>query len=112
MILKCVNSRGTKDINLEEILYFEAFRDDCFCFTVDHKYKVKNFKLYDAEVLGEFGFIRIHKSYVVNIFKIVTLTPQINSRIKLRVKNYDVIHVNRSYIKPFKQYLKKGDYKR
>ena len=111
MILKCVNDRGEKDISLEEVLYFEAFRDDCFCFTLDHKYKVKNFKLYDAEQFYESGFIRIHKSFVVNIYKIITLTPQVNSKIKIRVKNKDVLYINRSYIKPFKSYLKKGDYK-
>lgn len=111
MYLKCVNDRGEKDINLENVLYFEAMRDDCFCFTIDNKYKVKGLKLYDIEKYSKEGFVRVHKSYVVNVFKIITLTPQLNSRIKIRVKNQDVLYINRSYIKPFKAYLKKGDYK-
>ncbi len=109
MDLKCVNSRGEYNINLEDILYFEAIGDHCFCFTMNNKYKVKGYKLKELEFLKE-GFVRIHKSYIVNVFKIITLTPQINSRIKLRVKNQDVIYINRSYIKSFKAYLKKGEY--
>lgn len=111
MYIKCVNERGEKEINLDTILYFEAMRDDCFCFTMQNKYKVKGLKLYDMEQYKNEGFVRIHKSYIVNVFKIITLTPQINSRIKIRMKNMDVLHINRSYIKSFKTYLRKGDYK-
>ena len=45
MKLTCVNDRGEKSIDMEDILYFEAFRDDCFCFTMDKKYKVRKLKL-------------------------------------------------------------------
>lgn len=111
MKITCVNDRGTKQIDLKDILYFEAFKDDCFCFTMDEKLKVKGKKLYDMEY-KEYGFVRIHKSFIVNVFKIITLTPQVNSKIKIRVKNRDVLYINRTYIKSFKLYLKKGDYKK
>lgn len=112
MKLTCVNDRGEKSIDLEDVLYFEAFKDDCFCFTMDNKYRVRKLKLYDLEKYPEFGFIRTHKSFIVNVFKIITLTPQLNSKIKIRMKNREVLYINRTYIKPFKAYLKKGDYKR
>jgi DNA-binding LytR/AlgR family response regulator len=98
------------DIELEDILYFEAFGDDLFCFTMMGRYQVR-LKLYDTEEYSQYGFIRVNKSMVVNVFKIIALTPQVNSRIKLRMKNQHVLYINRSYIKNFKEYLKKGEYK-
>lgn len=110
MELVVISERGTVTVLLEDILFFEAFGDDCYCITQDNKYKIK-MKLYDTEQYKADGFIRINKSYVVNVFKIITLTPQLNSKFKLRMKNQEVLFVNRSYLKLFKEYLKKGEYK-
>ena len=111
MKLVVSNERGSTSILLEDILFFEAFGDDCFCVTQDNRYKVK-MKLYDAMEFSEDGFVRINKSFVINVFKVITLTPQINSKLKIRMKNKEVLYVNRSYIKSFKEYLKKGEYRR
>lgn len=97
------------ETELKDVIFFEAFGDDCFFNTIDGKYKV-GLKLKDTEQYSEFGFIRVNKSYVVNVFKIISLTPQVNSKIKIRMKNQDVLYINRSYIKAFKAYLKKGEY--
>lgn len=97
-------------IRLEDVLYFEAFGDDCFCVTMLERYKVR-LKLYETSEYKNKGFVRIGKSYTVNVFKIISLTPQINSKFKLRMKNQEVLYVNRAYLKEFKMYLKKGEYK-
>jgi DNA-binding LytR/AlgR family response regulator len=109
MELVVTNERGTSTVLLEDVLFFEAFGDDCFCVTKENKYKVR-LKLYDTEDFAPQGFVRIHKSYVINVFKIITLTPQVNSKLKIRMKNQEVLFCNRSYMKHFKQYLKKGEY--
>jgi len=110
MELVVTNERGTVTVQLEDIIFFEAFGDDCDCITPHNKYRVK-MKLYDTEDFAPHGFVRIHKSYVINVFKIVTLTPQVNSKLKIRMKNQEVLFVNRSYLNHFKGYLKKGEYK-
>ena len=110
MDLVVTNERGTSTVQLEDVVFFEAFGDDCFCVMGDKKYKIK-MKLYDTESFAPSGFVRINKSYVVNVFKIITLTPQVNSKFKIRMKNQEVLFVNRSYLKHFKLYLKKGEYK-
>jgi len=98
------------DIELEDVLFFEAFGDDVYGKTMSNQFLVK-FKLYDTVEFERYGFIRINKSIVVNIYKIITLTPQVNSRIKIRLKNQEVFYINRSYLKSFKAYLQKGEYK-
>ena len=98
------------EVGLEDVLFFEAFGDDCYYVTMDGKYKI-DMKLYEAENYNKMGFVRVNKSYVINVFKIISLTPQVNSKFKLRMKNQTVLYVNRSYLKTFKAYLKKGEYK-
>lgn len=110
MELVVTNDRGSKTILLEDVIFFEAFGDDCFCVTNDNKYKVR-MKLYDTEDFAPNGFVRINKSFVVNVFKVITLTPQINSKLKIRMKNQEVLFVNRSFMKHFKGYLKRGEYR-
>lgn len=110
MELVVTSERGSVKIQLEDVIFFEAFGDDCFCITKDNKYKVR-MKLYDTEQYGNKGFVRVNKSYVVNVFKIISLTPQINSKFKIRMKNQEVLFVNRSYLKHFKMYLKRGEYR-
>ena len=109
MNLVCANDRGSKTIDISDVLYFESLGDDCFCVTPENRYKTK-VKLYETEEFGQFGLVRINKSYVVNVFKVITITPQLNSKIKLRMKNNDIVYVNRTYLKAFKHYLMKGDY--
>lgn len=111
MNLVVSNERGSTSVQLEDVLFFEAFGDDCFCVTKDNKYKVR-MKLYEVDELKKDGFVRINKSYAINVFKIITLTPQLNSRLKVRMKNKEILYVNRSYVKKFKEYLKKGEYKK
>lgn len=110
MRIRCVDERSSINIDLKDVIYFEAMGDDLFCITEKGKFKSK-LKLYETEDFGKYGFIRISKSFVVNVFHIITLTPMVNSKLKVRMKNKDVLYINRTYIKTFKQFLKKGEFK-
>ena len=62
----------------------------------------------DAARVGSFGgteknFVRVSKSFLVNIAHIEYIRPMLNSKLKLIMTNKDVVEVNRTYVKSFKE---------
>ena len=97
------NSFGTKRINVRMIEYIEALDNDVFVVLGKERYYVLE-KLYVLEeILESKNFVRVSKSFLVNIGKIDYIKPLINSKLKLIMYNGDAIEVNRTYIKAFKE---------
>lgn len=100
------NSFGVKRINVRVIEYIEALDNDVFVIFGKERYYVLE-KLYVLESLLESkNFVRVSKSFLVNIGKIDYIKPLINSKLKLVMCNGDAIEVNRTYIKTFKERMK------
>lgn len=98
------NHRGKHQLPVEHIMY--AYADDDFVYVVNNEtYKV-NMKLYDIELIP--WFVRINKSCAINVMKIKEANRLLNSKIKILLINNDVLYVNRTYIKGFKQFLQGG----
>jgi len=93
-------------IAYKQISYFEGLGNDVFCVSSDKKYKVKE-KLYELEnKLEDYGFIRVSKSFVVNISKIDQIQPWFNGKFLLKMKDASQdLDVTRKYLKDFKNYL-------
>ena len=103
--IDCENSRGIKKINIKDIEYIESFDNDVYAIVGKDRYKI-NEKLYSLEEkLNEYDFIRISKSVLVNIIKIDYIKPMFNCKLKLVLVNNDIIEVNRTYLKSFKERL-------
>ena len=100
------NSFGVKRINVRVIEYIEALDNDVFVVFGKERYYVLE-KLYVLESLLESkNFVRVSKSFIVNLGKIDYIKPLINSKLKLIMNNGDTIEVNRTYIKSFKERMK------
>ena len=94
-------------IKYEDILYFEGIKNEVFCVIKDKKYKIKE-KLYqlEEELIND-GFIRVNKSFVVNIAKVTQIIPWFNNKLLLKIEGIDIeIDVTRKYIKDFKRFLR------
>lgn len=92
-------------IELNRIIYFEAFDHDVYIKTKEKTFKIKE-KLYEVELLLiENGFIRINKSQVININAIKTIKPSLNSRMNLIMKNNELLYVTRVYTQKFKELI-------
>lgn len=103
--IDCENSRGIKKVNIKDIEYIESFDNDVYAIVGKDRYKI-NEKLYSLEEkLNEYDFIRISKSVLVNITKIDYIKPMFNCKLKLILVNNDIIEVNRTYLKSFKERL-------
>lgn len=97
------NSQGIKHIDAKDILYFEALDNDVFAIVNKERFYVLE-KLYVLEqALTERNFVRVSKSFLVNIAHINLIKPMLNSKLKLIMDNKDVVEVNRTYVKSFKE---------
>lgn len=90
-------------LNLSEILYFEAVGEQVFAYTEREIYLVK-MRLYEVEEsFRDRKFIRCSKSVVVNIMQIESFRPALDSRFIIRMKNGEEVIVSRSYSKDLKK---------
>ena len=59
------------------------------------------------EQLWNYGFVRVSKSNLVNIYKIKQLKPDLNMKVYASFDNGERICINRSYKKSFTEYLQR-----
>jgi len=88
------------------ISYFEGIGNNVYAVNEDKKYKIKE-KLYELEPkLKSQGFIRVSKSFIVNIVKIDRIQPWFNGKLLLKLSvPLAEIEVTRKYVKDFKSFL-------
>ena len=95
-------------IQLEDILYFEAVGADVFAYTDKEVYLIKS-RLYELEMLyTEEKFMRCSKSVLVNMLKIESFRPALNSRYLIRMKNGEDVIVSRMYAKQVKDRIREA----
>ncbi len=93
-------------IDIFDILYFEARSSFVFCKTKKGEYKIKE-KLYEVEgKLPDDQFIRISRSFIVNIDKVSTIAPWFNRRLLLTFDDTEsTVEVSKNYVTAFKTFL-------
>ncbi len=100
------NQNGQRRVMAKNVFYIESISEEVYFVIPNDKLLVRH-KLYELEEeLKNHNFIRISKSHLVNIRKILYIKPMINSKIKIELVNGEFLEVNRTYIKEFKQSLK------
>lgn len=86
-----------KVLDLEKILYIESVDRKCFVYTADDVYESAN-KLYELEQqLGQYLFVRINKSCVVNCKNIDSIKTYIDRRLSMTMSNGEQLIVSRQY---------------
>ncbi|CAM2916200.1 LytTR family DNA-binding domain-containing protein [Hathewaya histolytica] len=110
---KVINSRITllKDnkmvvIDIEDICFCEARERETIVYTEEGEY-ISNSSISEFyKKLPKSHFFKSHRSYIVNIDKIVEIIPWFNSTYQVKVKNRDeVIPVSRNNINEFKAFM-------
>lgn len=90
-------------IAIEDILYIDSYGNDILVHTQDDVYQARE-NLYTLEAqLYEKGFLRIHKSYIVNKRAIMRIRPSIHMKFQLVLTSQEVLEVTRSYYYAFKE---------
>ncbi len=89
----------------EEIYYFDHVERKLYAYTESGVYRLMTTLSSVEEQLSNYGFVRVSKSNLVNIYKIKQLKPDINMKVYLSFDNGERICINRSYKKSFTEYL-------
>ncbi len=90
-----------------DIYYFDHVERKLFAYTEKGVYRLMTTLSSVEEQLTPYGFVRISKSNLVNIYKIKQLKPDINMKVYVSFDNGERICINRSYKKSFTEYLQK-----
>lgn len=104
--LVALNGNSYEVINYSDITYFEAQGNSVYSIIQNSKL-ITQYKLYELEeMLDTKLFMRVHKSFIVNLKQINKIIPETNSRFILQMNNSDKIYVTRTYLNGFKQYFR------
>lgn len=102
---------GYEILPYNTICYFEGIGNNVYAVNDTDKYKIRE-KLYELEPkLKAQGFIRISKSFIVNIVMIDRVQPWFNGKLLLKMNASCSsappleLEVTRTYVKDFKAYL-------
>ncbi len=90
----------------KHIWYVESFGEEILLHTeVDGAVQVKH-PMYELEAMMKpYHFVRIGKSYIVNMAKIQYIRVKLNAKLDLELMNGTHLEVMRTYVKPFKDAL-------
>ncbi|MFW6035181.1 MAG: LytR/AlgR family response regulator transcription factor [Halothermotrichaceae bacterium] len=91
----------------DNIAYFEADGNYVYCVTIDGEYYEIKEKLYQLEkILDQAIFVRVSRSYIVNILNVAQISPYFKGKMLLKFDELvKEIVVTRSYSKSFKSFL-------
>ncbi|MCR4991184.1 MAG: LytTR family transcriptional regulator DNA-binding domain-containing protein [Lachnospiraceae bacterium] len=91
----------------KEIYYLDHIDRKLFAYTKDGVFRLMNTLTACEEMLWNYGFVRVSKSNLINIYKIKQLKPDVNMKVYASFDNGERICINRSYKKSFNEYLQK-----
>lgn len=93
-------------INLEDICYIEALNKEVQIRTEKMFYSSKHpLKYYENKVKNQ-NFFRVHRSYIINLDKIIRISPKMNYAFDVHFKGIkDSVPISRTNVKTLKQLL-------
>jgi len=91
---------------IEKVLYFESVDKRTFAYLKNDIYEIEENLNQTEKNYRPFGFVRINKSNVVNIYQIESIKPELNMRVRANMENGEYLMINRSYKRVFDAYLK------
>lgn len=92
-------------VSAADILYIEAVDGKIFLYGQDAVYESKQ-KLYELEeMLADGEFLRISKSFIVNLNKIESLTPSLYGRLEATLANGEKVVISRHYVSSLKKHF-------
>lgn len=90
-------------ISVKDILYFEAVDRHVYAYLKNEVLRVKS-TLYDIELsYQELFFVRISKSFIVNIRDINCIRPEDGRRVRLLLSNGEWLIVSKNYVSTLKK---------
>ena len=89
----------------DDIIYLETSDGKVKIKTVDHEYKVDETLVSLEKKLHSKKFLRVHRSFIVNMEYITEIQPWFNSTYNLVMKDQSKVPVSRTYVKDLKNHI-------
>lgn len=89
----------------KEIYYLDYIDRKLFAYTKNDVFRIMDTLSACEEMLYNYGFVRVSKSNLINIYKVRQLKPDVNMKVYASFDNGERICINRSYKKSFNEYL-------
>ena len=90
-----------------DVYYLDHIDRKLFAYTKNGVFRLMNTLAACEEILWNYGFVRVSKSNLINIYKIKQLKPDLNMKVYASFDNGERICINRSYKKSFNEYLQR-----
>ena len=87
------------------IVYLESSEGKCTIKTLEQEFKVNETLVVLEKRLNMDQFLRVHRSFVVNLDHITEIEPWFNSTYNLHLKDGSKVPVSRTYVKELKQFI-------
>ncbi|WP_433957413.1 LytR/AlgR family response regulator transcription factor [Cytobacillus horneckiae] len=92
-------------ITLKDILYLETAEGKCVIHTLKQAYTVGDALIVYEKKLNPNQFLRVHRSYLVNLDHVHEIEPWVNSTFNLIMKGNEKVPVSRTYVKELKKHI-------
>lgn len=103
--LTAYSDDGITLVDPRDVFYFEAVDNRVFAYCEKQVYEVRK-KLYELEAdLADTDFLRISKSAIVDLSKVLHLSAAFNGRLEAKLKNGEKIIISRQYVPSLKKKL-------
>lgn len=94
------------EIAVSDIFYIESVDNKTFIYCKNREYETKQ-KLYELEeILREKHFLRVSKSVLLNLMKVSSIKPALNSRFTAVLFSGEQVIISRKYVPVLKKALK------
>ncbi|PIE87023.1 MAG: DNA-binding response regulator [Bacteroidetes bacterium] len=94
-----------KIIPIQDLIYLEAYDDYVKVHTAEKKYLKKKTLTYYEKTLDKQQFVRIHRSYIINLLELTGIEPFEKNSYRAILKNGERIPISRSAYGPLKESL-------
>lgn len=103
--LSAYSDKGITLLDTKDVFYFESVDNKVFAYCEKQVYEIRK-KLYELESELECtDFLRISKSAIVDLSKILHLSAAFNGRLEAKLKNGETIIISRQYVPALKKKL-------
>lgn len=103
--LSAYSETGITLLDPKEVYYFEAVDNKVFAYCEKQVYEVRK-KLYELEdAFAGTDFLRISKSTIVDLSKVMHLSAAFNGRLEAKLKNGEKTIISRQYVPALKKKL-------
>ena len=103
--LSCYKEGKIYKVKSDDIYFVETTKKDLLIHTEKDIYEYKN-RLYELEKILPTQFVRISKSTILNLEKVLVYNPLLNGLMEAKLINNDTTYISRKYLREVREKIK------